>query len=634
MIGYIYFFSFILFGLLIAQRNFYEIPGILQVWLGGLFGLLGMMWLFVPIALIYGFTIFTHLLAFIIMGTFSLLWFFLFPKPKTFLRNSDHFDSRVFWIVLPFSIFFMYLFYTHYLIQRFDGFYCGGNTYGDLPFHLGIITSLKEQQHFPPQYSIFPGMKMGYPFFIDSLSSSLYLLGMSLRHSLLFPSAYMAILLIFGFVIFSYEVLKKLGTTTIATLLFFINGGLGFFYYFPSRFHKILIETVDSPTHLFDQNIIWSNVICDLLLPQRTTLGGWAFLLMAFWCLYRAINTSQWKYYFLSGFIAGLMPMIHTHSFLAYGIVAMIWFLYSYPKAENKKLYFLQWMSLVLPAFILSIPQLIYWTLPQSTSRGFVRLMPGWANQGDIWPWFWVKNTGLFFIILLFALFSPKNRLKSFYLPAVILFILAEFIVFQPWAWDNIKIFFVWYMFSVIFVSHYLEQIAMRISKRSVRYSFIGIVVGICILSGTFSLIREALSSFQLFSKNDIEIAEYIRNTTPADAVFLTSDFHNNPISALAGRNIVMGYEGWLWSHGIDYQERAQDVKDLFLNSSNFQELQEKYHIDYIYISSKERAKFGNEVNRLMNQFPIIYRNRDKVILSVSERARQLSGLSSDQDSN
>jgi uncharacterized membrane protein YcaP (DUF421 family) len=129
-------------------------------------------------------------------------------------------------------------------------------------------------------------------------------------------------------------------------------------------------------------------------------------------------------------------------------------------------------MVLVLPAFLLSFPQLIYWTFPQSVSGGYLRLMPGWTSKTDFWPWFWIKNTGLFFILLLLALFSPKNRLKAFYLPAIVLFILAELVIFQPWDWDNIKILFVWYMFSVIFVASYLEQIIQKISKKSWSFGF------------------------------------------------------------------------------------------------------------------------------------------------------------------
>ncbi|QPM69555.1 hypothetical protein RT761_02788 [Atribacter laminatus] len=634
MMGYFYFICFFVLGILIAYKTFYELPGVLRIWIGGLIGLLGMMWLVIPLAFFTGFTFFTHMIALIIMVGFSIFWFLFYPKSKNQPLLFIDYDTRIFWLIIPFSIYFIYLFYTHYLLPGQDGLYCGGNAYGDLPFHLGIITSLKEQQVFPPQYSIFPGIRMGYPFLVDSFTSSLYLLGIPLRHSLLLSSMSMAVLLLTSFVVFAQEVLKKWSSTVIATLLFFINGGLGFFYYFPKNLSSIFSEVVNSPTHLFDQNIIWSNVICDLLIPQRTTLGGWAFLLLALWSLYRAINTSQRKYFFFSGLIAGLLPMIHTHSFLTFMIVAIVWFIYFLLKTEKKGNYLLNWMISILPIILLSFPQLFYWTFPQSVSGGYLRLMPGWTSKTDFWPWFWIKNTGLFFILLLLALFSPKNRLKSFYLPAIILFILAEVVIFQPWEWDNIKIFFVWYMFSVILVANYLEQVAQKIPKKSLKALFVGIVVGVCILSGTFSLIREAISSIRLFTSNDLKIAEFVQHHTPVDSLFLSSDFHNNPISALAGRNIVMGYEGWLWSHGIDYAKRMEDVKELFSVSENFDHIIKKYQIDYIFLSSYEKAKYGERIFQLIEKFPIAYQSQNSLILGVSERAQQRYQNRLNQDSN
>lgn len=63
----------------------------------------------------------------------------------------------------------------------------GQSTYGDMNMHLGFITSIAKQQIFPPEYSILPGTKLAYPFLSDSISSSLYLFGTSLRVAYLVP---------------------------------------------------------------------------------------------------------------------------------------------------------------------------------------------------------------------------------------------------------------------------------------------------------------------------------------------------------------------------------------------------------------------------------------------------------------
>ena len=63
------------------------------------------------------------------------------------------------------------------------------------------------------------------------------------------------------------------------------------------------------------------NVLVDMMLPQRATLFGWAVLFPALYLLCRAVYQGQRRCFFLVGLMAGALPMIHTHSFLALGLV-------------------------------------------------------------------------------------------------------------------------------------------------------------------------------------------------------------------------------------------------------------------------------------------------------------------------
>ena len=51
-----------------------------------------------------------------------------------------------------------------------------------------------------------------------------------------------------------------------------------------------------------------------------------------------------------------------------------------------------------------------------------------------------------------------------------------------------------------------------------------------------------------------------VRERTPAHTIFVTGDRPNNPVAGLAGRSVVMSYRGWLWTYGIDYSRREQDL--------------------------------------------------------------------------
>ena len=42
--------------------------------------------------------------------------------------------------------------------------YSSQATYGDMSMHLSFLTSLSNQQQFPPDYSLLPGVRLSYPF--------------------------------------------------------------------------------------------------------------------------------------------------------------------------------------------------------------------------------------------------------------------------------------------------------------------------------------------------------------------------------------------------------------------------------------------------------------------------------------
>ena len=102
-----------------------------------------------------------------------------------------------------------------------------------------------------------------------------------------------------------------------------------------------------------------------------------------------------------------------------------------------------------------------------------------------------------------------------------------------------------------------------------------------------------------LWSSLEQNIALEIRKLTPPDSVFLTAAIHDHPVATLAGRKIVIGFPGNSWSWGIDgWNEREKDVHTMLQGSPGTGELLRKYHIDYVYLSDRERYfdKSANQV--------------------------------------
>ena len=82
-----------------------------------------------------------------------------------------------------------------------------------------------------------------------------------------------------------------------------------------------------------------------------------------------------------------------------------------------------------------------------------------------------------------------------------------------------------------------------------------GALVLVLCLSGALDVGRALdlqVSSFEFTDAGGLKVASWVRENTGPDAVFLTASDHNQPVTALAGRRVVCGYTGWLYTYGLD----------------------------------------------------------------------------------
>ena len=206
--------------------------------------------------------------------------------------------KRTLLVILPLTVLGAWLQWTHNIRPQDGALYVGQSTYGDLPLHMGIITSLRNAS-FPPQYSILPGTRLAYPFLADSLSTSFLMMGMNLRWALVFPGTMMMALVFWGYLLLAHRMADRPHAAVLAALLVFLNGGLGFLYSFDmlgvslgtpgsnemqmgtwlDRLRTILQGWYQTPVNHAEfttYNLRWSNIIADMFVPQRTFWAvGW-----------------------------------------------------------------------------------------------------------------------------------------------------------------------------------------------------------------------------------------------------------------------------------------------------------------------------------------------------------------------
>jgi hypothetical protein len=164
-------------------------------------------------------------------------------------------------------------------------------------------------------------------------------------------------------------------------------------------------------------------------------------------------------------------------------------------------------------------------------------------------------------------------------------FLASNFISFQPFNWDNSKFLSHWYLLAVIALAVVLS-----------RVKFLGALLVLLLIYPSFKDISQLLNyeknKYQFFSHEQLVMAETVKLKTPARAIFLTAFNHNHWLPALTGRQIIMGYPGWLWTYGIDYLPRQNEVDQIYLGSLQAKTLIEKYDLDYVVIGPDEKTTF------------------------------------------
>lgn len=667
ILSVLYLIAYAFSGVMISKYVFMKDKPVRQLFFGLVFGLAMLLWLPTLFAFLLDFTLLAQLLALATAVLGGGLCVFLRIKKAgrgldmPIVREKGWLKPLLLTVV-PLVIIGWVLLYNHTILSASNGsLHVGQSTYGDLCMHLGFISSISVQQTFPPDYSILPGTALGYPFLCDSISSTFYTLGSSLRFAALLPTLYAYLVVVLGVYFFFEDWFKRNSITVLATYMFFIGGGLGFAYIFNNkqllaaegidRFQEMLSGFYLTPTNLPDEGLRWVNAIADMLVPQRATLFGWAMLFPCLQLLRRAAIEKENRLFIPLGILAGCLPLVHTHSFLALGIISVLLIVVQFtgqlrkPNAEG-------WKHLGMFAIfgaitlVLAAPQLFGFTFKQSTGDSFLRFMFNWDNKSDSWLWFYIKNLGLIFIFMVPAFLSTKKENKLFYGGALLIWLISELIVFQPNPYDNNKLLFVWFAMTCGIVAEYLMSLYDRMVDRGkeakqlvplgkrLAQRFVCIVILIAIfLSGTLTLVREYVSGDHIGIATDedgkktiayiesgyevtpsymVELTEYIKENTAPDATFLTYRNHNNAIAMLTGRNIFCGSTTFLHWHGLEeqYRTRINLLPMLYTNPSvYFYENANTYSIDYVLISPYESNNYDVDTAWFESNLELVYSN-------------------------
>jgi hypothetical protein len=530
------------------------------------------------------------------------------------------------------------------VFERPDGIYTGVmNNLGDLPLHLQVINSFAQGHNLPPEDPTFAGVCFAYPFLVDFLAAMLVRAGAGVIFAMWLQNMVMAMALVGLLHYWTVLLTRNRLAGVIAPLLVLFSGGLGWWLLFSESsgegFFAMLGNLQHDYTIVPNSILRWGNSLTTLFVPQRSILFGMPLAITIFCLWWLAISQQEDalssaadltadtgleqrsvvkatklpksrrkavrkagalpqpeppNFYLrrmpAAGLCAGLLPLIHAHTFLV--VMAVAAYLTLIFRSAWRS-----WLYFFAVALIVSAPEILWLANTGGVNaRSYLGWQPGWDHGQHNVAWFWFVNTGLFIPLLIVSLawrrgaFKLPQRVLRFYLPFSLCFVLLNLIKVAPWVWDNIKVLFFWYVASAPLVAWLL---ALWWQQRSLIRWLAPVVLATLILAGALDVLRivSEASEYQEFDAQGIAAAKLISAQTAPRALVLHAPTYNSPVF-LTGRRSLLGYPGWMWSRGLDYSERSTDIARIYTGAPEADALLRKYNVDYVLVGPMELASF------------------------------------------
>jgi hypothetical protein len=487
-----------------------------------------------------------------------------------------------------------------------------GHNLGDLPFHLAVIQGFARGENFPPQHPELAGARLTYPFLVDLDVALLVRAGATPVRALFEHNVLLALALAVLIAHFA----RRLSGDRLAALLtlplVFLSGGLGFL---------LLVTDADPlnggiwallPQLPFDYTmreaprLRFGNALSTMLVTQRSLLLGASLFLVAaslFWDGIGAPSEAEAKHALgAAGVAVALMPLVHGHAFvtvLAVGTALAALF--------RRR----AWMDFLVLAVAGALPQVAWMATGSSMQlRRFVAWQPGWDHGGANPVSFWLWNTGVFVPLLLAALLWWRGgpvvggRLARFYIPFACCFVVPNLFRLSPWIWDNAKFLFLWWLASAPLVAMMLARLLR--GRALSRLAGLGLLF-VATASGALDVWRLArpVRTYPIFSPAALDLGETLAATTPLHAIVLHAPEYDSPVP-LSGRRSLLGYDGHIWSQGLDGQGRADKIKQVYEGGEGAAALAHALGVDFVLVGPQEYQRYAVN-DDFLDRWPVVF---------------------------
>ncbi len=170
---------------------------------------------------------------------------------------------------------------------------------------------------------------------------------------------------------------------------------------------------------------------------------------------------------------------------------------------------------------------------------------------------------------------SKDNEARCFVWTAVCIFALCCIVSFAPWEWDNMKLM----LWSWLVIAPYLWTKVIAKMNLAAR-------VAVCVVlffSGAVSLIGglDARHGYALARRSELDTWKHALAGIPPEVRFACVPDYNHPL-LLLGRKVACGYEGHLWSHGLNYHQNLDLLRKALIGGAAWQEIAPSLDVQWL----------------------------------------------------
>jgi hypothetical protein len=233
-----------------------------------------------------------------------------------------------------------------------------------------------------------------------------------------------------------------------------------------------------------------------------------------------------------------------------------------------------------------------------SGAGGFVEWYPGWLTNSPehrdipLWLFLWL-NWGVFLPIAAVSMIRFRYYRDPLVFGGVVLFVLCFLLRFQPNVWDNTKLLTWSHLLLCVPVARYLAHLW---SKPALISRCVAVVLLVfTVASGSLDLLRMTRTkavAHRMWSSDEMQLADDFRAISDPTSLVLCSDDHHHWVPSLSGRQVLLGYRGWLASYGVDFGPIARDIRAMLDGGEDAEALIARYGIDFVVIGRTERRDF------------------------------------------